>query len=76
MAARLVSGLTGMDILRQLFLYHQAIEPTPGEDREVYQRYAKAIVELVQRTSASGFKGTAQKGFHWTRLRKILKQVA
>jgi activator of 2-hydroxyglutaryl-CoA dehydratase/predicted nucleotide-binding protein (sugar kinase/HSP70/actin superfamily) len=76
MAARLIAGLTGMDILRQLFLYHQAVEPTPGAAREVYHQHSKAIVELVKQTSTIGFKGTAQKGQHWTRLRKIIKQAA
>ncbi|MBC2714472.1 MAG: hypothetical protein HF978_04100 [Desulfobacteraceae bacterium] len=76
MAARLIAGLTGMDILRQFFLYHQAVEATLGEAREVYHRYSKAIVELVARSSKIGFKGTAQKGYHWTRLRKIIKQAA
>jgi len=76
MAARLVSGLTGMDILRQLFLYHQAVESTPGEARQVYHRYAKTIVSLVEEPSKNGFKGTAQKGYHWARLRKIIMQAA
>ncbi len=75
MAARLVSGLTGMDILRQFFLYHQAVESSPGEARRVYEKYAKAIVELVEQPSGAGFKGTLQKGFHWSRLRKIIKQA-
>jgi predicted nucleotide-binding protein (sugar kinase/HSP70/actin superfamily) len=75
MAARLVSGLTGMDILRQFFLYHQAVEPTPGAAKDVYHRYAKAIVELIERPSSFGFKSTFQKGYHWARLRKIIKQA-
>lgn len=76
MAARLIAGLTGMDILRQFFLYHQAIEPSPGAARETYQRYAENIVALVERPSETGLKGTVQKGFHWTLLRKIIKQAA
>lgn len=75
MAARLIAGLTGMDILRQFYLYHMAVEPAPGEAREVYHRYSKAIVELIERPSKTGFKGTAQKGFHWTLLRKIIRQA-
>lgn len=76
MAARLVSGLTGMDILRQLFLYHQAVEPSSGAARKVYHRYAKAIVALVEKSSIDGFKGAAQKGFHWNRLRNIIMKAA
>ena len=75
MAARLIAGLTGMDILRQFYLYHMAIESVPGEAREVYHRYGKAILALIERPSKIGFKGTAQKGFHWTLLRKIIKQA-
>jgi activator of 2-hydroxyglutaryl-CoA dehydratase/predicted nucleotide-binding protein (sugar kinase/HSP70/actin superfamily) len=75
MAARLVSGLAGMDILRQFFLYHQAIEPAPGAAKDVYHRYAKAIVELIERPSSIGFKSTFQKGYHWTKLRRIIKQA-
>jgi len=64
-----------MDILRQFYLYHIAVEPALGEARKVYHRYSKAILELIERPSRIGFKGTAQKGFHWTLLRKIIKQA-
>jgi predicted nucleotide-binding protein (sugar kinase/HSP70/actin superfamily) len=77
MAARLIAGLTAMDILRQLFLYHQAIEPTPGAARKVYQRHAQAVISIVQRRSKDGWvMGTAQKWFHWTSLRRLVDQAA
>ena len=62
MAARLIAGLTGMDILRQFYLYHMAIKSVPGGAREVYHRYSKAILALIERPSKIGFKGTAQNG--------------
>jgi activator of 2-hydroxyglutaryl-CoA dehydratase/predicted nucleotide-binding protein (sugar kinase/HSP70/actin superfamily) len=76
MAARLIAGLTGMDILRQFYLYHMAVEPKAGEAKAVYHRHCRAILALIERPSKIGLKGTAQKGFHWTLLRKIIKEAA
>ncbi len=75
MAARLTAGLTGIDIVRQLYLYHLAVEPSPGAAKEVYQRYSTAIIELIGRPSKVGLiNGSAQKTFHWSRLSKLIQQ--
>lgn len=77
MAARLVAGLTGIDIIRQYYLYHLTIEPEPGAAREVFQRYCKAVIELISRPSKGGlFQGPVQKSLHWEKLSGIIKNAS
>jgi len=55
MAARLVAGLTAIDIIRQYYLYHLAIEPGPGAASDVFHRNCKAVIALIGRPSKGGF---------------------
>ncbi len=77
MAARLVAGLTGIDIIRQFYLYHLAIESEPGAAKDVFHRYCKAVIELISRPSKGGlFQGPVQKSLHWARLSGIIKSAS
>ncbi|MFZ5571116.1 MAG: acyl-CoA dehydratase activase-related protein, partial [Thermodesulfobacteriota bacterium] len=76
MAARLTAGLTGIDIIRQLYLYHIAVEPSPGAAKEAYQRYSKAIIELIGQLSKDGFiQGAVQKTLNWSMLYRLIEQA-
>jgi len=77
MAARLVAGLTGIDLMRQFYLYHMAVEPHPGAAKKVYQYYSEEIIKLIERPSKAGFIiGPAQKSLHWAKLHQIIKKAA
>ncbi|MBF0232093.1 MAG: hypothetical protein HQK65_03535 [Desulfamplus sp.] len=77
MAARLIAGLSAIDIMRQFYLYHLAVEPFSGASKEIYERYSKAIIALIERPSRGGFMmGPAQKTLHWARLHKLIKEAS
>ncbi len=77
MTARLVSGLAGLDIVRQLYLYYSAVESVPGTAKGLYQKYSEEIIDLIARPSIKGWTaGTLQKSIHWTRLRFIVQQAS
>ncbi len=77
MAARLISGLTALDIIRQLYLYYQIIEPVPGEARTVYRRYSDQVIDLISRPATkTGLKGFFQKNNDWKQLKAIVKKVS
>ncbi len=76
MAARLVAGITAVDIIRQLYLYHLSIEPSAGAAAALYKQYSQEIIQLVARPSRAGFMGPAQKGLHWARLHQLIKKAA
>ncbi len=65
MTARLVAGLAGIDIVRQLYLYYSALEPTPGASREWYLSYDKEVVDVIARPTAKGWVvGTLKQSRH------------
>ena len=76
MAARVTAGLTAIDIVRQLYLFHMAVEPYPGAAERIYAKYSRQIIDLMERPSMEGFAGSAQKGIHWTELTAIVKKAS
>jgi len=77
MTARLVSGLAGLDIVRQLYLYYSAVESVPGTAKEFYNKYSQEIVELIARPTVKGWaSGTIQKSINWMSLQSIVQQAS
>ncbi|MCP4109846.1 MAG: hypothetical protein GY749_30730 [Desulfobacteraceae bacterium] len=77
MTARLVSGLAGTDIVRQLYLYYSAVESVPGTAKKLYQKYSEKIIELIARPTVKGWvAGSLQKSAHWRELRSIVQQAS
>lgn len=76
MTARLISGLTALDIVRQLYLYHLAGEPFPGISETAYQKYSKKILEIISSESKPGFKGSFINTRHWKQLKKIVNEAS
>ncbi|MBF0397531.1 MAG: hypothetical protein HQK78_12205 [Desulfobacterales bacterium] len=73
MASRVMSGITAIDIIRQLYLYHMAVESYPGESEKLYHKYNKEVISLLEKETMDGrFEGPIQKGFHWALLNLIL----
>ncbi len=69
MTARLIAGLTALDIVRQLYLYHLAAEPVPGLCESAYRKYSQKILEIVGSKSITGFKGSFINTRHWKQLK-------
>ena len=63
--------LAVQDILRQLYLYHMAVESRPGEARRLYDGYCERLLEIAARPAERGLKAgfrLGQAGFGATRL--------
>ncbi len=75
MASRLIAGLAAVDIIRQLYLYHMAVEPCPGFAEKIYHDMSTKVIALIQEPCQKGFKGHIQKGIDWFRLKKILREA-
>lgn len=76
MAARLVAGMTAIDIIRQLYLYYLASEPSPGAAREIYERTSQEVVELIELPSSVGLLSFEQKARHWMKMNRIVKNAS
>ncbi len=76
MAARMISGLTALDIIRQLYLYHLAVEPCPGAAEAIYREFSDKVVDLIARPTRRGIKGTLQKRAHWKKLKMIQAEAS
>jgi predicted nucleotide-binding protein (sugar kinase/HSP70/actin superfamily) len=75
MAARLMAGITAIDIIRQLYLYYLASEPSPGATRGIYDTMSQKVVDLIQRPSTNGIGGVFCKIRDWLLLKRIVKQA-
>lgn len=76
MSARLIAGLTVVDIIRQYYLYYLASEPKAGAAREIYERLSQEVVGLIARPSVNGILGIGHKVRDWLRLTSLLKQAS
>jgi activator of 2-hydroxyglutaryl-CoA dehydratase/predicted nucleotide-binding protein (sugar kinase/HSP70/actin superfamily) len=76
MAARIIAGLAALDIIRQLYLYHLAIEQYSGEAKEIYQRSSDEILRLSERPAKIGYLSMVQMAWHWRKLHKIVKKAS
>ena len=76
MAARMIAGLTAVDIIRQLYLYYLASEPKPGAAKEIYERMSRQVVDLIERPSVNGFFGIGHKTKDWLKLHRLVKNAA
>ena len=76
MAARMTAGITAIDIIRQLYLYYMASEPTPGAAKEIYERMSRQVVELIERPSVNGIFGIGYKTRDWLKLHRVVKKAS
>ncbi len=77
MAARVMAGLTALDIVRQFYVYHLVVEPWPGRARELYKTFSDRIIALIEEPSdVSGFRGAALKRKHWKQLKDIVTEAS
>jgi len=74
--AKLWSGLVAIDLVRQLYLYHQAAAPSPEVAERTYRRYCAAVVRLAGTPSAGRFMGPARLGYQWLRLDRLLREAS
>ena len=73
MSARVWAGMVGVDILRQLYLYHLAVEPGPGEAERIYKLYGDAVIRLMERRTRGS---VLQLVSQWRELLALLDEAA
>ncbi|MBI9092576.1 MAG: hypothetical protein JEZ12_25450 [Desulfobacterium sp.] len=76
MTARLISGLTALDIVRQLYLYHLAGEGVPGASEAAYRKYSNKILDIIGSEAKFGVKGAWTNTRHWKSLKKAVADAA
>jgi predicted nucleotide-binding protein (sugar kinase/HSP70/actin superfamily) len=54
MTALVWTGLTALDILRQLYVYHLAVETAEGEVEELYSSHCDQILRILERPIPGG----------------------
>lgn len=77
LTARVWSGLTASDLVKQLYLYNLAAESRPGEAAEIYHRHNKAIVSLMEEPAERGWiAGPSYLSRQWRRLEGLVEECA
>ena len=78
MSAKVWWGMVAVDILRQLYLYHLAVEPEPGAAERLYRRLAEEVIRLLERPTRGrvALTETARLGRQWRRLERLLDGAA
>ncbi|MCP3985620.1 MAG: hypothetical protein GY723_14615 [bacterium] len=66
------SGLAAIDILRQLYLYHLAVESHSGEAEEIYRRRAEEVIEVLEAPLGDEANAQAELGGRSQALTTIL----
>lgn len=76
MTALLWTGLTALDILRQLYVYHLAYEKRLGEMAELYRPFCEEILRLIERrTPDRRWARTADFAAKWRSLTSLLDRA-
>jgi len=76
MTAILWTGLAALDILRQLYVYHLAVQAQPEETRATYQRHCDDVLRVVERRVRNERATRAELAGKWKDITAILEQAA
>jgi len=76
MTARVWCGLVAVDLLRQLYLYHLAVQGDPGTAKLFYDRHANAVLKLLETPAEDGLAGAWQMGAQWRELKLLLEAAS
>ncbi|MDM8517211.1 BadF/BadG/BcrA/BcrD ATPase family protein [Desulfobacterales bacterium HSG16] len=76
MSAKLITALTAHDIIRQMYLYHMALDKYPQQAERIYREYSTKIISLVERPVWNGLASPAQNSLQWAELNFIIKKAA
>jgi hypothetical protein len=77
MSAKIWVGLTALDLLRQLYLFHVALQTREGESEQLYHGFCRQVIELVERPgSARAVVRGVQLGLDWVRMTTLLRDAA
>ncbi len=76
MTARLIAGLTALDIVRQLYLYYLAVESRSGECEAAWHEYSHRILDIIRSDTRPGFKSAFINTRHWKHLKQAVAEAS
>ena len=76
MSSKVYTGLTALDIIRQLYLYYMANEKKPGQAEELYKFYSNQILQIMEQPSLNGWLTVAQMGWQWVLIKEALNRAS
>ncbi|MBF0451613.1 MAG: hypothetical protein HQK75_12980 [Candidatus Magnetomorum sp.] len=76
MSAKIWTGLTALDIIRQLYLYHLTIETHPGQSDQLYRSFSNQILQTMEQPAFDGWLTPAQMGWQWLLIKEILNRAS
>jgi predicted nucleotide-binding protein (sugar kinase/HSP70/actin superfamily) len=69
-------GLTALDILRQLQVYHLAAETQPGEVERLYRRHCDAVLLALEQPSPEGWARLADLRRKWSAIARVMDEAS
>jgi activator of 2-hydroxyglutaryl-CoA dehydratase/predicted nucleotide-binding protein (sugar kinase/HSP70/actin superfamily) len=77
MTAFLWTGLTALDILRQLYVYHLAVETRPGEAEALYREGCEQVLRIMERPIPEGrWAKTVDMRRRWVAVKTVLEDAS
>lgn len=74
MSARLWAALAARDIVRQLYVYHVAIDPE--EAGTIYRRYGERLLALVEQPAGEGLAAASRLHGGWRAIERLVDGVS
>ncbi len=70
-------GLTALDLLRQLYIYHLPLQTREGESEQLYHGFCRQVIALVERPAGrSALMRDVQLGLNGSRMTTLLRDAA
>jgi len=69
-------GLTALDILRQLCLYHAPVESEPGQAETLYRHHSERAIRLFEQPMRGGLMAAAAMARQWRATGRLLDDAA
>jgi predicted nucleotide-binding protein (sugar kinase/HSP70/actin superfamily) len=76
MTALVWIGLTSLDILRQLYVYHLSVDKRPGEVKQLYRDSCQRVLGALERPSSEGWARLADLRRKWSAVTAILEEAS
>ena len=76
MTAIIWTGLAALDILRQLHVYHLAVETKPGQAEDIYRVHCDDILGIIERPVRNGHATASDLIGKWRAVTVALKRAA
>jgi len=70
------TGLTALDIIRQLYLYYLSDEVHSGQAKQLYEYFSNQIIQTIEQPALSGLLNPIQLGWQWILIKEILNRAS